>query len=323
MDSIKKPTEKITVSDNIQLPKIKIEKYETKGWTFIFQKSGILPSNDLDQLVDRLKLQGIPDIVYGQSHALLVNESKNFVYAISPADSLSFVNFEKRAAKFSTTFDKSEDLEIINVLPGELKIKQAEHWKNKKIAEDADIKELAKISDWTYSSPYKGTVGELKPKSKNLESIEIQAEMENLSLEDKKSNIYIQGTEDSIPLKNLTQDNPIKWFNEFLLYEDELGDCGLAQSTFRFRTMADCFFGLLRFYLRVDDVCIRIYDTRIYHEFGKDEILREFSARENSYDELKKKGFKFTAEFNTDPRQADLVYQNLDVQSIFKDKVIF
>jgi len=64
--------------------------------------------------------------------------------------------------------------------------------------------------------------------------------------------------------------------------------------------MGDCFFGLLRSYLRVDEVVIRCYDTRIYHEFGKGFILREFSVRESNYDEIRKKGFKFSADFHVD-----------------------
>jgi len=47
--------------------------------------------------------------------------------------------------------------------------------------------------------------------------------------------------------------------------------------------MGDCWFALLRHYLRVDDVLIRIYDTRYYHEFGKNYILREFQVREDTY----------------------------------------
>ena len=87
------------------------------------------------------------------------------------------------------------------------------------------------------------------------------------------------------------------------LWEDDLGDNGLTMSdfrfffNFRFRCMEDSFFALLRQYTRVDDVIIRIFDTRIYHEFKDDFILREFSARENSYDELKEKGFLFNSEF--------------------------
>lgn len=62
--------------------------------------------------------------------------------------------------------------------------------------------------------------------------------------------------------------------------------------------MGDCFFGLLRHYLRVDDVQVRIYDTRFYHEFNKNYILREFTAREDSYENIAKKGFKFSPSWN-------------------------
>jgi type 2A phosphatase activator TIP41 len=54
---------------------------------------------------------------------------------------------------------------------------------------------------------------------------------------------------------------------------------GIIQNNFRFRVMKDCYFGLLRHYIRVDDVVVRIFDTRIYHEFGKNYVLREFSVK--------------------------------------------
>lgn len=67
------------------------------------------------------------------------------------------------------------------------------------------------------------------------------------------------------------------------LWEDELGDNGATMSEYRFRSMGDCYFGLLRHYLRLDDVMIRIYDTRIYHDYNWNYILREFSIKEDSY----------------------------------------
>lgn len=51
--------------------------------------------------------------------------------------------------------------------------------------------------------------------------------------------------------------------------------------------MQSGFFILLRYYLRVDDVLIRINDTRIYYEVGKDYILREYTSRESRTKELK------------------------------------
>ncbi len=44
----------------------------------------------------------------------------------------------------------------------------------------------------------------------------------------------------------------------------------------RYRVMADCFFVLLRYYLRVDEVLVRIFDTRIFHSFDTNHLLREF-----------------------------------------------
>lgn len=47
--------------------------------------------------------------------------------------------------------------------------------------------------------------------------------------------------------------------------------------------MGDCFFGLIRSYLRIDDVLIRLLDTRIYHDFKTDFILRDFTHREEKW----------------------------------------
>ena len=46
------------------------------------------------------------------------------------------------------------------------------------------------------------------------------------------------------------------------------------------------FFVLLRFYLRVDNTLIRVYDTRIYFEVENDFVLREYSEREETVDKL-------------------------------------
>lgn len=55
--------------------------------------------------------------------------------------------------------------------------------------------------------------------------------------------------------------------------------------------MPSCFLVLQRFFLRVDDVLFRINDTRIYHEFGKEYVVREYSSREAHYNEIKQVHF--------------------------------
>jgi hypothetical protein len=54
-----------------------------------------------------------------------------------------------------------------------MKIKQAEFWKHKQAPEDAEIKVLEKISDWTYTSPYKGTPRPLNVPSKDIDDIKV------------------------------------------------------------------------------------------------------------------------------------------------------
>jgi len=139
----------------------------------------------------------------------------------------------------------------------------------------------------------------------------------------KNNNISISFTEENIPVHRLGKDNPVIKFTEVLLFDDELNDNGLGSGSFRFRVMNDCFFGLLRFYLRVDNVAVRILDTRIFHSFDQNYILREFQARENSYSELINKGFKINSEWSLNHQQSDMVYKDLDVVFCSKDKISF
>lgn len=49
--------------------------------------------------------------------------------------------------------------------------------------------------------------------------------------------------------------------------------------------MPQCFLILLRFFLRIDGVMFRVYDTRIFHEWGNNYVIREISHSEISYDD--------------------------------------
>lgn len=52
------------------------------------------------------------------------------------------------------------------------------------------------------------------------------------------------------------------------------------------RVMEQSFFALLRFYLRVDKVEVRVRDTRIFHRFGEPTVLREYTARRAAFADL-------------------------------------
>lgn len=332
---------KANVKGEMPKPTVETTTERQNGWKFEISKTQILKSTELDELSEVLKLQRIPDIVYGKNYFELHHEKTGFTYSILASDSLSYVNFARLKEALMTSYGpekKTEKLDAVQIEPSEVKVKESKYWQNKKVPEDADIKVLEKISNWTYSTPYKGTIlvkstkeeakaTTEKPKEKEPESKEVKEvkeEKESAEGSEKKTlKVYLQETDEEIPVKRLGMDNPILWGDQTVLFEDELDDSGLSQSTFRFRTMKDCFFGLLRFYLRVDEVIIRIYDTRIFHDFKTNYILREFQVRENSYEDLRKKGFKFSSEFNMNHQQSDLVYPSCDMRYIFRDKVVF
>lgn len=51
--------------------------------------------------------------------------------------------------------------------------------------------------------------------------------------------------------------------------------------------MPSSFFVLLRYFLRVDNVMVRVNDTRIYHDFTMNYVLREYTNKECGMKELK------------------------------------
>jgi type 2A phosphatase activator TIP41 len=106
----------------------------------------------------------------------------------------------------------------------------------------------------------------------------------------------------------LGQNNPIKYYGEVTLYEDEFADRGFSKSNVRCRVMDNCFFVLLRSYIRIDQVAVRILDTRVFHQFGSDCIIRDFTHLESTYSELKQKGFSFNSQWLLSPSQSDMIY---------------
>lgn len=84
-------------------------------------------------------------------------------------------------------------------------------------------------------------------------------------------------------MEKLGPENVILNCGDVTLYEDEFGDRGFSKVNVRFRVMGACFLVLLRSYVRIDAVLIRVLDTRVYHEFGSKNFIRDFSLRESTY----------------------------------------
>ena len=120
------------------------------------------------------------------------------------------------------------------------------------------ITEVVKPFDWSYSTDYKGT---LQRDSPNFEP-----------------------STKPIPLELLKRPDPILFFDEVMLYEDEMADNGITLYSCKIRVMPQRLLLLCRFFMRLDNVLLRIRDTRIYVEFGTGEVIREYVAKEEKYE---------------------------------------
>ena len=69
-----------------------------------------------------------------------------------------------------------------------------------------------------------------------------------------------------------------------MLYEDEMADNGITLFSCKIRVMPQRLLLLCRFFMRLDNVLIRIRDTRIYVEFSTGEVIREYVAKEEKYE---------------------------------------
>lgn len=142
------------------------------------------------------------------------------------------------------------------------KVSYSKEWQQNRQKQFEDIKEVVKPFDWSYSTDYKGTTPEV-PK--------------------------LEPTQTPIPLALLRRPDPIHFFDEVVLYEDELADNGIAMLSCKIRVMPARLLLLVRFFMRLDDVVFRIRDTRVFVEFGTGEVIREYTAREEKYEEVRRK----------------------------------
>ena len=118
-------------------------------------------------------------------------------------------------------------------------------WRERKDPHGNTIKTWREDFDWTYTTNYFGTF------VKNGEKLTPEQ------------------TDLKIDYELLRRRDPILFYDAVDLFEDDLFDNGITHLSAKIRVMDSCYFVLMRMWLRVDNVYLRIFDTRVFHEFGK------------------------------------------------------
>lgn len=121
------------------------------------------------------------------------------------------------------SLDESSDIKLnqIDLIPQKIEVKDSHIWKKKDMSKVKDFKQIEIISDWTYSTPYKGNVRYLSKYADHiLKETSLQLEQDS----DSKIELSVESTEEGIPYDRLGRDNPILHFGEVYMFEDDLGD---------------------------------------------------------------------------------------------------
>ena len=258
---------------------IELSKFSYKGWDFYSHTENMLNSKDLDILIKNKEENGLyishlPEIFYGFNRLFLLNESQNFCYEFNPLQMLSLTNN--------------------NVRQKLLKEKEIYYIPTQAKSQYSKTDDTKNEMDWSFSSPYMGHITSINNCIMNKYYPKIN---ETKKFRTEKSNI----TFPEIKVENVLNYKQVQFF------EDELGDIGLSEGKIGFGVMNQCFLGLMRCYLRVDNMLVRNIDTKIYHIFGEKYIIRNFSVKEKTYDELKNNGFHLSNQWNLSPTQSEAV----------------
>ncbi|KAI9815530.1 MAG: hypothetical protein M1827_002664 [Pycnora praestabilis] len=174
------------------------------------------------------------------------------------------VSVEHKASGWRISFNAFDALDRVDKT-GEtmLKVAYSKEWQKNREQVHEGIKEVVKPFDWSYTTDYKGTL--------------------------RSNDREIVPSTKPIPLELLRRPDPILFFDEVILYEDELADNGITMYSCKIRVMPARLLLLCRFFMRLDDVIFRIRDTRLYVEFGSGEVIREYVAKEEQFETVKKK----------------------------------
>ena len=168
-------------------------------------------------------------------------------------------------APLRLNFNALDALRCVSTKQPDFNVRGSEEWVEAR-QEHADILErTVSPFDWTFSSHYASTL------TLNGDSLQWQPLDE-------------QDTERTVDYERLKQQEPILYFQEIILFEDELADNGLTRFSIKLRVMPSCFFLLARCWVRVEGILFRVLDTRLYHAFGSTHLCCEKRVQEEEFD---------------------------------------
>lgn len=220
----------------------KCEQFETNKWTIISSKSHILGSGCSSH--SSVSSPSCCDFCCFSTE-LQLHHLPEMVF---PNNFLEI----KAGGQSGIRFCALDALRGVDPYRAPVKIACSKEWKESRLDTGLVDKDINPF-DWTYSTYYEGSLFGCS---------------------------NIEATDERIDMEKLKEQEEILFYSDLTLFEDELHDNGVAVCSVKIRCMPSGFFALLRYFLRVDGVMMRIHDTRLYRAIECDYMLREVCRRE-------------------------------------------
>ena len=277
-----------------------------KGWTFYSLHGPILDSNQRDTIANNIANE-LNNNNNEKNISIIANDDKitikESILRLPSAIFDDYFSISSQSFNIDISFRAQDALlcwanQHINTNVEVLQVPYASKWKEKQNFESGTeefiCNEMRKW-DWTFSTDYDYTfeknknestlfsfipqLGDSKKYPINVKELSKSIDNESSS----SSSAWIKTDTSGIDIAMLSQTNvPILFYDEIILYQDDLDDCGESTLEIKIRVMPECWFVLKRLFIRVDDVKVRIRDCRIFHKFGESLIHMEITWKESS-----------------------------------------
>ena len=229
------------------------------------RKLPISKSGPIDAMNARLGIP-IPEMIFGDNLVSITHIPSGWSVRFSAEDALDLVDKTDRNM---------------------LQVAYAGEWSSSREKTSAGIKEVVKPYDWSYSTDYRGTVCRDTGTATAPTATGDHGTGGTSTAAGPPPKDFAPTTK-PIPLELLKRRDPILFFDEVVLYESELDDNGISVLSVKVRVMEHRMLLLSRLYMRLDNVVARVRDTRIYVDFDTDEVIREYTAKEDSFANFKR-----------------------------------
>ncbi|KXN92339.1 TIP41-like protein [Leucoagaricus sp. SymC.cos] len=266
----------VSIPDHQLLESPNSRSIELGPWVITAATNPISNAPDCDALQATLGIP-VPEMTFGRNYLRLEHPPSGWRYTFTTEAAL-------KAVKVGELGDGD----------GGVKVGHAEKWTDPSSEFPMPQTVPTKSYDWTYTTTYPGhqIADPPSPTGSVLSTDEdyepppppVIPEIVDWTAANPANPAHV------IPMAELTRPDPILFYAEIPLFEDELHDNGSSALLVRIRVMPTCFFILSRFTLRVDGVLFRTFDTRIYHSFSSDPslLVRETSGWEAPYDRVRR-----------------------------------